>query len=92
MSVEKAKEELRKAAPPGWVPAKCCGTCDHWEGGYEGDGECNKYPDSYTIKNEYITPITEDGKEYYGSPTFVCDEWKRTPPIETGEGDASTKL
>lgn len=58
-------------APPGYRTAQCCGTCKNWEWGYEGAGNCNKFPTSLTSSNSTSFEI------YSGDNSgAVCDAWE----------------
>ena len=53
--------------PPSERLAECCGTCEHWEWEYEGDGECDIYPDFFD---------DETSEDHSGSSTSICDDFK----------------
>lgn len=54
----------KKPAPPNLRDAQCCGMCQHWQWGYEGEGDCGKYPDGGTAK-------------HYNDATNICDEFEK---------------
>ena len=68
-------KRLRK--PPGLRASKSCGTCQHWEWGYEGHGECNKHPESYLVRRRKgdLAGEVDIVSVYYPSSTKVCDDW-----------------
>jgi len=48
--------------PPNLRRAISCGTCEHWQWGYEGEGTCKKYPDNYD-------------KNHWGDSNDLCDDY-----------------
>lgn len=57
--------------PPNYRDATCCGTCAHWEWGYEGEGECRRYPDDFEIR-------------HFGDATSICADWQGPSPTTEG--------
>lgn len=57
-----------KGLPPNLRAGKCCGTCAHWEWGYEGEGQCKKFPIRYSKKTFKASHDEHSA--------FVCDAWE----------------
>lgn len=54
-----------------------CGTCAHWAWGYEGEGECTKWPEARTVvrRKGELAGMEDSVRHYEGSSTCVCDDW-----------------
>ncbi len=64
--------------PPNHRTSQSCGTCAHWEWGYEGEGACQKHPETVTTSAGGYTQIYEGENSI-----MLCDDWagdKPAPP------------
>ena len=55
-------------SPPNLRASQSCGTCAHWTWGYEGEGDCARYPNRHDKRT--FAPI------HLNSSTFLCDDYK----------------
>jgi hypothetical protein len=61
-------------APPNHRASQSCGTCTHWTWGYEGEGNCGKFP--ATVTGGGTSHTIYEG-EY---STMMCDAWEAPAP------------
>jgi len=64
-----SEKSVTFTAPPNFTSAKCCGNCAHWQWGYEGEGDCTKYP-------EHVSTPTGYHDVWSGAcSTGLCDDY-----------------
>jgi len=65
--------EVTFKAPTNHRSSQSCGTCKNWSWGYEGEGNCLKFP-------SYVSVPGGGPKEIYQAEnsTMLCDDWELT--------------
>jgi len=67
---------MAKRIPPNLRQSKSCATCVHWQWGWEGEGECTKWPESRMVKRRKGPYAGEEERSYnyHGASFKLCDD------------------
>lgn len=74
---DRAEAKAKKLFPsiPNLRAAECCGTCEHWVWGCEGEGDCKKFSTVTVDDVEFNRLILDDDDTI--NATDICDLWTK---------------